>query len=370
MRKFNTSKDNQESSPTNYNQYKQNDYQYFNYQRNQINIPQNKQPINQNLQTDYLGYFESGQLNALNQNRTINYKRIWITPLDYLIIIIGLIGIAASIWPPIICICLLILRNLGIVNPITIRINDKKIKITKDDYARLEHRKPMLEQKPNTISKFDVQLSKDLSICQNSSFVNGTKMQQLYDNRIIFDRDNPIYYYLQGVSFEPQFKEEYVTSTNGHTKDNRKTITKRKGKAGRVATGGILGKMVGGNTGALVGTAAGLSSGGKTTTKNSGGEQYNEQTVTSTRQIEVTSHAYITLYNINTQQFGQVVVLAKTADFVILKKFKIYHVENNQVISNNPISHENLEILKQLAQLRDQGVISPEEFETKKQQLL
>lgn len=90
------------------------------------NNPQNKQPINQNLQTGYLGYFESGQLNALNQNRTINYKRIWITPLDYLIIIIGLIGIAASIWPPIICICLLILRNLGIVNPITIRINDKK----------------------------------------------------------------------------------------------------------------------------------------------------------------------------------------------------------------------------------------------------
>ena len=114
------------------------------------NNPQNKQPIDQNLQNNYLGYFESGQLNALNQNRTINYKRIWITPLDYLIIIIGLIGIAASSWPPIICICLLILRNLGIVNPITIRINDKKIKITKDDYARLEHEKPMLQKKPNT----------------------------------------------------------------------------------------------------------------------------------------------------------------------------------------------------------------------------
>lgn len=42
----------------------------------------------------------------------------------------------------------------------------------------------MLEQKPNTISKFDVQLSKDLSICQNSSFVNGTKMRQLYDNEL------------------------------------------------------------------------------------------------------------------------------------------------------------------------------------------
>ena len=44
------------------------------------NDPQTKQPIDQNLQNNYLGYFESGQLNALNQNRTINYKRIWITP--------------------------------------------------------------------------------------------------------------------------------------------------------------------------------------------------------------------------------------------------------------------------------------------------
>lgn len=121
---------------------------------NKSNDPQNKQPINQNLQTDYLGYFESGKLNALNQNSTINYKRIRITPIDYLIIIVGLIGIVASIWPPIICMYLLILRNLGIINPITIRINDKKIKITKDDYDRLEHEKPMLQQKPNTISKF------------------------------------------------------------------------------------------------------------------------------------------------------------------------------------------------------------------------
>lgn len=93
--------------------------------------------------------------------------------------------------------------------------------------------------------------------------------------------------------------------------------------------------MISGNTGTLVDTAAGLSSGSKTTAKNSCDEQYNEQTVTSTRQIEVTSHAYIILYNINTHQFIKIVILAETADFVVLKKFKIYHVENKQVISKS-----------------------------------
>ncbi|MCO6541672.1 MAG: SHOCT domain-containing protein [Lactobacillus sp.] len=118
---------------------------------------------------------------------------------------------------------------------------------------------------------------------------------------------------------------------------------------------------------ALIGTAAGLSSGGKTTSQNSGGEK---QTIISTRQVEITSYAYISLYNINTKQFGQIVILAKTADFAVLKKFKIHHIENKHVVNNKPISQENLQLLQQLAQLRNQGIISPEEFEMKKQQLL
>ncbi|RHW49620.1 hypothetical protein DS831_05510 [Bombilactobacillus bombi] len=362
MRTFHTK--NKQTTPSN---------NYSNYQ-NPVNIlPQNNikpQPLNQPIFKKYNGYFESGQLNTLNQADTFSYKRIWLTTIDYLIIIIGLIGLIASIWVPIVCLLILALRYFGIINSLLIQVNNKKIKITKDDYARLLYKKPLLKQTPSTINKVDIQLCKDISICQNSSFVNGTKMQQLYDNRIIFDRDNPIYYYLQGVSFEPKFKEEYVTSTTGTTKDNKRTVTKRKGKAGRTAAGGVFGKMLGGNTGALIGTAAGLSSGSKKTSQNSGGEKYNEQTIISTRQVEITSYAYISLYNINTKQFGQIVILAKTADFAVLKKFKIYHIENKHVVNNKPISQENLQLLQQLAQLRNQGIISPEEFEMKKQQLL
>lgn len=155
------------------------------------------------------------------------------------------------------------------------------------------------------------------------------------------------------------------TKTGTHTK---------KGKGGKVAAGAVIGGLVN-PTGALIGAAVGASGKGVT--------NINENTHSISSQVEVNTPATIKLQNIATGQFASIVIACNTLVDSQIKCF-ITDIQENNIVSEIPDTTETTDVptipvsesvdaveeIKRYKELADAGIITDEEFEMKKKQLL
>ena len=129
-----------------------------------------------------------------------------------------------------------------------------------------------------------------------------------------------------------------------------------------MTAGAVIGTMLMPGVGTAVGAAIGA--GGK------GKKKYEEDgTVDTTQQqVEVMSRSVIKLKNIETGEFASIVINCNSD---IDAQIKCFQFNNNFQTTDNAEDIQNIaSALKSLKELVDLGVLTQEEFEKKKEQLL
>lgn len=164
----------------------------------------------------------------------------------------------------------------------------------------------------------------------------------------------------------PEYKNISKTTSTSTTKGKKKEKTGRKGRltgavVGTAATVATLGNPV---IGAAVGAAVGT--GKKTKGKNISTTTGNSTTVNS--DMEIDSFASVKFRNIETNQVNTVGFYCTSRTDIELKSFNIANTSDfNAGITSQKNS---VELLKEYKNLFDAGIITKEEFEQKKAELL
>ena len=158
----------------------------------------------------------------------------------------------------------------------------------------------------------------------------------------------------------PEYKNISKTTSTLTTKGKSKEKTKRKGRLTGAAIGTVIAPGVGTAIGAAVGT--GKETKGKNTSTTAG----NSTTVNS--DMEIDSFASVKFRNIETNQVNTVGFYCTSRTDIELKSFNI---ANTSDFDAGITSQKNsVELLKEYKNLFDAGVITKEEFEQKKAELL
>lgn len=158
----------------------------------------------------------------------------------------------------------------------------------------------------------------------------------------------------------PEYKNISKTTSTSTTKGKSKEETKRKGRLTGAAIGTVFAPGVGTAIGAAVGT------GNKTKGKNTSTTTGNSTTVNS--DMEIDSFASVKFRNIKTNQVNTIGFYCTSRTDIELKSFNIANTSDfNAGITSQKNS---VELLKEYKNLFDTGVITKEEFEQKKAELL
>lgn len=159
---------------------------------------------------------------------------------------------------------------------------------------------------------------------------------------------------------------KYKTITNSQTVGTEQ----KKGKAGKVIGGAALGAMTFNPIGVLVGAGAGAMSKGKKNT--------HQNTTSTTDEIEVPTPATLKLKNLETHEFKGFMITCNTIidsqihKFAFSNDFSTPEPSPRNVVENDSIENaiNPYDEVKQLKELLDMDIITQEEFDTKKKQLL
>lgn len=185
---------------------------------------------------------------------------------------------------------------------------------------------------------------------------NNVIMWQRTDGSIYFDtnfRDN---FYLIGYEWSGP---EYEIVTNTVTKQKGKKT--KKGKSGRMTAGALVGTALMPGVGTVVGAAIGAGGKGKEKTKGT------ETSDTTQKQVEIPSKAMIYLRDNASGKEIRLIITCDSSVDMELKRFKF--IEEPQSIDAYDMQ-KTAEALKSLKELVDLGVLTQEEFDSKKAELL
>lgn len=164
----------------------------------------------------------------------------------------------------------------------------------------------------------------------------------------------------------PEYRTVEKATTTSHTKGKSKEKTKRKGRLagaviGTAATAVTLGNPV---VGAAVGAAVGT--GKKTKGKNN--STTTGTATTTSDNIEVDSYASMKMRNIETNQINIIGFRCSSNIDMQLKSFNIS--KSSDAVENVRNQKTSVELLKDYKELLDSGIITQEEFDQKKSELL
>lgn len=188
-------------------------------------------------------------------------------------------------------------------------------------------------------------------------FSSTITMRQNSDGYIYFDTMPEELFTLNDYSWDgPQYKNVTTTQETGKHKDK----TKRKGGLGAAAVGTLLFPGVG--------TAIGYAVGSKKVTKG----KNKTDIVTNENLEEIDSAASIQLKNIKTGETFSFGFKCNTNINVELDAFNWDNLPEIQEQSAQNVQSESdkISLLKQYKELLDSGIITQEEFDQKKQELL
>lgn len=149
----------------------------------------------------------------------------------------------------------------------------------------------------------------------------------------------------------------YNTISKSDTIENHKGKTKRKGRI----LGAVVGTVLLPGVGTVIGAAHGT--GNK---KHKGKTQAN--TTTSQSQVEIFAPATLRLENINTKEIA--VISCDIKSELNAQLLSIKCIEENSVLENDDNINDPYEEIKKAKELLDMGILTQEEFDKKKKELL
>ena len=158
----------------------------------------------------------------------------------------------------------------------------------------------------------------------------------------------------------PEYRTVEKTTTTSHTKGKNKEKTKRRGHL----TGAVIGTAIAPGVGTIVGAAVGT--GKKTKGKNN--STTTGTATTTSDNIEVDSYASMKMRNIETNQVNTIGFYCSSNIDMQLKSFNIS--QSSDIVENVRNQKTSVELLKDYKELLDSGIITQEEFEQKKSELL
>ena len=158
----------------------------------------------------------------------------------------------------------------------------------------------------------------------------------------------------------PEYRTVEKTATTSHTKGKSKEKTKRRGHL----AGAVIGTAIAPGVGTIVGAAVGT---GKKTKGKSNSITTGTATTTSDN-IEVDSYASMKMRNVETNQVNTIGFYCSSNIDMQLKSFNIS--QSSDIVENVRNQKTSVELLKDYKELLDSGIITQEEFEQKKIELL
>ena len=198
-------------------------------------------------------------------------------------------------------------------------------------------------------------------------------LRQKTNGTVYFDIADDITYHLIGYEWNGPIYNQVVSAqsnTNANTNQVYVSQTTKKGKAGKMAAGAIIGTFIMPGIGTAVGTAIGA--GGKskqTTTGNSASAtRSNSNSQQVSRNIEQNTTAIIRLKRLSDNTIHSLTIVCNTGIDAQIRCFNIQ--EERSVADASAEAAESLKGIKALKELLDMGAITQEEFDAKKNQLL
>ncbi|RGR45035.1 hypothetical protein DWY46_17660 [Blautia obeum] len=158
----------------------------------------------------------------------------------------------------------------------------------------------------------------------------------------------------------PEYRTVEKTTTTSHTKGKSKEKTKRRGHL----AGAVVGTAIAPGVGTIVGAAVGT--GKKTKGKNN--STTTGTATTTSDNIEVDSYASMKMRNIETNQINIIGFRCSSNIDMQLKSFNIS--KSSDAVENVRNQKTSVELLKDYKELLDSGIITQEEFDQKKSELL
>lgn len=158
----------------------------------------------------------------------------------------------------------------------------------------------------------------------------------------------------------PEYRTVEKTTTTSHTKGKNKEKTKRRGHL----TGAVIGTAIAPGVGTIVGAAVGT--GKKTKGKNN--STTTGTATTTSDNIEVDSYASMKMRNVETNQVNTIGFYCSSNIDMQLKSFNIS--KSSDAVENVRNQKTSVELLKDYKELLDSGIITQEEFNQKKTELL
>lgn len=149
----------------------------------------------------------------------------------------------------------------------------------------------------------------------------------------------------------------YNTISTSDTIENHKGKTKRKGRV----LGAVVGTVLLPGVGTVIGAAHGT--GNK---KHKGKNQ--ASTTTSQSQVEIPAPATLRLENINTKEIA--VISCDIKSELNAQLLSIKCIEEKSVLENDATINDPYEEIKKAKELLDMGILTQEEFDIKKKELL
>lgn len=193
--------------------------------------------------------------------------------------------------------------------------------------------------------------------------VNGECImrQRPEDNLIYFNGDENALFEFIGYEWNGP---TYATATKSQSTGKSSSETVKKGKSGKMAAGALIGSLLMPGVGTVVGAAIGAGSKGKSST-NSNSTSSTEQ---FTQQMELPGTAILRFRKITDNAICSVIIECNTAIDSQIRCFQINETPSSADVSADIM--ESLKGIKALKELLDMGVITNEEFELKKKQML
>lgn len=158
----------------------------------------------------------------------------------------------------------------------------------------------------------------------------------------------------------PEYRTVEKTTTTSRTKGKSKEKTKRRGHL----AGAVVGTAIAPGVGTIVGAAVGT--GKKTKGKNN--STTTGTATTTSDNIEVDSYASMKMRNIETNQINTIGFRCSSNIDMQLKSFNIS--KSSDAVENVRNQKTSVELLKDYKELLDSGIITQEEFDQKKSELL
>ncbi|WP_427814427.1 SHOCT domain-containing protein [Enterococcus sp. 22-H-5-01] len=243
-------------------------------------------------------------------------------------------------------------------------IYQKYFKIGVDLESSHKKQKAFLKEIDETEESF----SRFLRIIGGANLINTIEysyIHQLKDGRIYFKNNDEDFFYLKSIEFEgPKFKTVTIESSQGSSSTNTIQKEKIKGKAGKVASGAIIGSIIAPGLGTAVGAYAG--SKGKDKKKITISEQANNKShsTNTTQEVEEKSLGTLTIERIAD---GKVFSITIKIDSEGYHELSSGMESKNDLGLENELSYEQVvSKLKELKKLVDLGILSEEEFNQKK----